>query len=69
MSRLRAIYIAALVVLGVLLAFTVFKPMAMGEKYRQVQREQLLQTENEWIIQFDIINREGKRHRVPPELC
>ncbi len=60
MSKLRIGYIAALVLLGVLLVFTVFKPMATGEEYSEVYREQLLQTEDEWIIQFDIINREGE---------
>ena len=60
MSKLRIIYIASLIILGVLIAVTVFRPMAVGGEYSEVQREQLLQTEEEWIIQFDIINHEGK---------
>ena len=60
MSRLRIIYIASLVILAVLIAFTVFRPMAVGGKYSEVQKEQLLETESEWIIQFGIINHEGK---------
>ena len=60
MSRLRIIYITSLVILAVLIAFTVFRPMAVGEKYSEVQKEQLLQTESEWIIQFAIINHEGR---------
>jgi len=59
MTRLKIVYIASLVILGVLIAFTVFRPMATGEEYSTVQREQCLQTEDEWIIQFDIINHEG----------
>ena len=59
MSRLRIVYIASLVILGVLVAVTVFQPMVTGGKYSEVQREQLLQTEDEWIIRFDIINHEG----------
>lgn len=60
MSKLRIFYILSLVFLGVLIAFTVFKPMATGGEYSEVQREQLLQAEDEWIIQFDIMNHEGR---------
>lgn len=60
MSRLRIAYIASLVILAALVAFTVFRPMATGGRYSEVQEEQLLQKESEWVIQFDIINHEGK---------
>jgi len=60
MSRLKIVYIASLVILGVLIAFTVFRPMAVGGEYSTVQRAQLLETEDQWIIQFDIINHEGE---------
>ncbi|MBI3041027.1 MAG: hypothetical protein HYY80_05205 [Chloroflexi bacterium] len=60
MSKLRISHIASLVILGILLVFTVFRPIATGGKYSEVSREQLLQTEAEYIIQFDIINREGE---------
>ncbi len=60
MSKLGIIYIGSLVILAVLLVFTVFQPMATGDKYSEVQKEQLLETESEWIIQFDIINHEGR---------
>jgi len=60
MSKLRIIYIASLVILGVLIAFTIFRPMVAGEKYSEVQKEQLLEREGEWIIQFVIINHEGR---------
>lgn len=60
MSKLRIIYIVSLVILVVLIAFTVFRPMATGDKYSEVQKEQLLETESEWIIQFDIINHEER---------
>ena len=46
--------------LGVLIGFTVFKPMATGGEYSEVAREQLLRAEDQWIIQFDIMNHEGK---------
>jgi len=58
--KFRIIYIASLVILGALIAFTVFQPMAGGERYSEVQRAQLLEREDQWIIEFDIINREGE---------
>ena len=60
MPRIRVIYIASLVIFGVLLVFTVFRPMASVEKYSTVSRESVIMGKDECIIQFDIINREGK---------
>jgi len=60
MSRLRIFYIVSLLILGVLVALVVFRPMATGEEYSEVSRESLLQTENGWILQFVILNREGE---------
>ncbi len=36
MSKLRIFFVVSLVILGVLLASTVFRPMATGEEYSQV---------------------------------
>lgn len=58
--KLRVIYIGSLLLLGTLIAFTVFQPMAGGEQCSEVQRAQLLEREDQWIIEFDIINREGE---------
>ncbi len=58
MSRLRILYILSLVMLGILLVFTVFRPMATGGEYTEVQLGGLLQAEDEWVIQFNIINHE-----------
>ena len=60
MSKLSIIHIASLVFLGVLLVFTVFRLIATGGKYSEISRGQLLQTDEEYIIQFDIMNREGE---------
>ena len=60
MSRLSIVYIVSLIILGVLLVLTVFQPMASGEKFTTVVRESVIQRESQWIIQVDIINREGK---------
>ncbi len=60
MSKFRIVYIISLLLLGALVVFTVFRPMATGEKYSEVGREHLLQTEDEYIVEFDIMNHEGK---------
>lgn len=60
MSKLRIIYIVTLVILVVLIASTVFRPMATSSPYSEVQKAQLLETESEWIIQLVIINHEGE---------
>ena len=60
MSKLKIIYAVSLLILGLLLVFTVFRPMVSGEKYSEVNRESIIQQEDKWIIQVDILNREGK---------
>ncbi|MFC2013230.1 hypothetical protein ACFLUE_02970 [Chloroflexota bacterium] len=58
--KLKVFYIASLIILGVLVVFTVFQPMTDGERHSEVQRAQLLEQEDEWIVEFDIINNEGR---------
>ena len=57
MRGLRLFYIVCLVILGggliLLLCFT-----TRGEQFTEVRRDQLIQQEEEWILQFDIINHE-----------
>jgi len=60
MSKLRIAYIISLVILGVLLVFTVFRPMVAVEEYSQVQREHLLEEEDQWIIELHILNNESQ---------
>ena len=60
MSKLRIIFVASLLILGVLLAFTVFRPMVSEQKFETLTRESIIQGEDEWIIQIDIINKEGE---------
>ena len=60
MSKLRIFYIFSLVLLGVLVVFTVFRPMASQEKFSEVGRESVIQGDDQWIIEFDIINKEGE---------
>jgi len=60
MLKLRIIFIASLLVLGVLLAFTLFRPIIVGQKFETLIRESIIQEEDEWIIQINIINKEDK---------
>ena len=60
MSKLSIAYIITLIIIGVLLVFTVFRPMVSVEEFTEVQRENLLKTEDGWIIELLIINREGR---------
>ena len=60
MAKLRIVFIASLVIMGVLVALTVFRPMMSGEKFNTVCHESIIETEDEWIIEYTIINREGK---------
>ena len=63
MSKLRIFYILSLAILGILLVSTVFRPMAGGGKYSEVQREGFIETGEGWVIQFDLINHEWKDQR------
>jgi len=58
LTKFRIIYIASLIILGVLIAFTAFQPVVLGEQYSEVQWVQLLEREEQWIVEFDIINQE-----------
>lgn len=59
-SKLRVLYIASVVLLGILLVFTVFRPMVSDREYSEVLQEELLQAEDGWIFQFVILNHEGR---------
>ena len=60
MLKLRIIFVASLLILGVLLAFTLFRPMTVGQKFETLIRESVIQEEDEWVIQINLINKEGE---------
>ena len=60
MSKLRAVYIISLVILAVLIALTIFKPMKRDAEYSEVARGGLLETADGWVIEYDIFNHEGR---------
>ena len=60
MSKLRIIFVASLLILGVLLAFTLFRPITVGQKFETLIRESIIQGEDKWIIQINLINKEGE---------
>ena len=59
MSKLRIAYIVSLIILAALIGLLVYHPLTTGTTYSEVAREGLIQTDNEYIIQFDIINHES----------
>lgn len=60
MPKLNIFYIISLVVVAALLGLTMFYSMATGEDYSTVYRENLLQTGDGYIVEFDIMNHEGE---------
>ena len=56
MSRLKIIYIASLILLGLMVSLTVFKPLVKGAHYNDVQQESLIKNDQEWVLQFSLIN-------------
>lgn len=61
MSRSKIVLIISLVILEVLIVLAVIRPMVTSpDNYSEIQRSQLLEREGEWIIDFDIINHEGR---------
>ena len=58
MLRLRLIFILSLIVLaGLFVSIVYFLPLREG--YTETKRVHIIEAENEWILQYDIINREG----------
>jgi len=60
MSKLKIFYILSLVLLGVLVMFTVLRPLATGEEYSETQGTYLLEKEDEWIIELHLLNYEDE---------
>jgi len=59
LSRLRLIFILSLVILvGVFIATIFFIPS--GQSYTESKRVQIIEGENEWILQCDIINKQER---------
>ncbi len=59
MSRLRLIFVLSLVILaGVFISAIYFIPS--GQSYTESRRAQIIEGENEWIAQYDIINNEAR---------
>ena len=60
MKKIKLFYVLTLVIIGFLLAATMLRPVTSDAKYSEVQRRQLVQAEDKWILQFEIFNHEGK---------
>ena len=60
MFKPRVVYLASLIILGVLVTVTVFGPMATGGEYSMVQRAHFLEREDRWVIELHIFNHEAE---------
>jgi len=59
LPKLRLIFVLSLVMLaGLFIATIYFIPS--GQSYTESRRAQIIEGENEWILQYDIINNEGR---------
>ena len=59
MSRLRLIFILSLIILaGVFISAIYFIPS--GQNYTESKRAQIIEGEEQWILQYDIINNEDR---------
>jgi hypothetical protein len=60
MSKLIIIYIASLVIPGVLITLAVFRPLATDEDHSEALQAQLLEREDRWVIDLHISNHEAQ---------
>lgn len=56
MSKLNLIYLASLVLLGAVLVLVVAGPIAKQGQTNPLQRAQLLEREDQWILELNLIN-------------
>lgn len=59
-SKLIIIYIASLVILGVLITLAVFQPMVTDEDHSEALQAHLLEREDRWVIELHISNHEAQ---------
>jgi hypothetical protein len=63
MSRLKVVFVISVVILGVLIGSVMLSPVTARVKYSEIQQEQLLKTDTEWIVEFKILNHEGDKKK------
>ena len=60
MSKLKILFVISVVILAVLIGSVMLSPITTATRYSEVQQEQLLKTDTEWIVEFKILNHEGQ---------
>ena len=63
MSKLKIIFVISVVILAVLIGSVMLSPITTATRYSEVQQEQLLKTDTEWIVEFKILNHEGVQRK------
>ena len=59
MSKLRLIFVISIIILAGIFIFTIYY-IPSGQTYTESKRIQIIEGENEWILQCDIINDEER---------
>ena len=56
--NLRIVLAVSLIILAVLAGFALLRPLVKTQQYSALARESVVKADDQWIIQFDIINME-----------
>ena len=67
LPTVKIIYILSLIALGIMMILAFLKPLATGKEYSTVQKEQVTQTEEGWLIKFEVANGEKEQQTYTVE--
>ena len=59
-SKVKIFYVASLVTLGIMMAFMLLRPLSTEVEYSEVSRIEFIRSEDECILEIDILNHEGR---------
>lgn len=59
-SKVKILYVASLVTLGIMMAFMLLTPLSTEVEYSEVSRIEFIRSEDECILEIDILNHEGR---------
>lgn len=59
-SKVKILYVASLVTLGIMMAFMLLRPLSTEVEYSEVSRIEFIRSEDECILEIDILNHEGR---------
>lgn len=59
MLRLKVIYISLLILLALVVVYSVSQPMSKGSQHSDIKQEQVIKSDDEYIVQFILANPES----------